>query len=249
MAVRRGTEIDELDVDVAEAGQHGVGRARASSGASASTERRDRVRHVLGADRPRRRRSRVPPSGPRIVDGDPGRRSRSRRARRCARRRAAARGCRRGPSPSSSRALPAARRAALTCAGVGRGRDALYSAAAPVTCGAAIEVPRRVAVAGSRQRRPDALAGRDEVDVARRSSRSWRTCRPCRRCPTSSTPLPPTAARAAVAVGERRDRDHLVVAGRDEARGVEAVVAGGGDHRDARRDEPADRLVHRRPCW
>ena len=41
--------------------------------------------------------------------------------------------------------LPAAMSAARTWAGVASGRDALYSATAPVTCGAAIEVPERYA--------------------------------------------------------------------------------------------------------
>ena len=46
-----------------------------------------------------------------------------------------------GVAPVFQSKLPNARRADLTCAGVAVGRDDLYSAAAAVTWGAAMEVP------------------------------------------------------------------------------------------------------------
>ena len=116
-----------------------VSDSSASSGESASTER-PIGSGTSSARIASTRTFSVPPSGPRIVDGDGAAIAKS--PSRTMRETSSSGSCwPSGSLPVFQLKLPNARRADLTCAGVAVGRDDLYSAAAAVTWGAAIEVP------------------------------------------------------------------------------------------------------------
>ncbi len=121
---------------------------------------------------------------------------------------------------------------------------------APVTWGVAMDVPLMTAV---RTRRPGARAR------ASGCRSPGRRCRPPRRsCCSARTrrpaPCPPAGAAAdrrlarqatghAVEVGDRRDGDDLVVAGRDVVVGVVVLIAGRDHEHGAGGGRGADRLV------
>ena len=101
---------------------------------------------------------------------------------------------------------------------------------------------RRVAIGRPGLRRPDALAGRDEIDVVAVVAEVRERVVLVVAAPRVAA-LPARAAGFAVRIGEGRDRDDLVVGGRDLLAGIGVVVRGSGDHGHAPGDEPADGLV------
>ena len=101
-----------------------------------------------------------------------------------------------------------------------------------------------VRVAGAWDRRQDAFARGHDVDVGAVVAEVGERVVLVVAAPREAA-IAPEAARLAVRVGEGRDGDDLVVAGRDVARRVVAVVGGRGDDRDAAGGDAADGLVER----
>ena len=102
--------------------------------------------------------------------------------------------------------------------------------------------PGHVAVRPAELGREDALARGDEVDVGAVVGEVGERVVPVVAAPAPAT-IAAEPAGLAVGVGQGRDRDHLVVGGRNPLGDRPRVVGGGGDHGDPAGDDAADRLV------
>ena len=133
-----------------------------------------------------------------------------------------------GPVAVSTPRVEDAARDDATCAGLQVGRWASIIAAAPATCGAAIEVPDIIFVAVALSATPrDHVAGGEQVDT---SCRSWRT----------------TPRRVRRRAGPDGDRRRTPRAGEAVA-GVGVLVAGGDRDGHARPRSTARTAASR--CW